>query len=244
VAGPAVRAVTVSLAQVLEARLAHVELHLAAGLSVEGRHVGRVPGRDDHELVRAYRDVAYRQAAGPVGDGADLPAVEEHQGPADVGLHDRRGHVAHQRGVDRQVAAADGAEVDRGRLVTGGFDPRGVRALFETDGAGGRGADVATIDVDVGTAGHARERDGAGTDLTLQVGRDVLRLPGTYRRTRAERVVPGQFEPHVVPARRDAEVEWRDPHERAVDVDVGPAGVRLEGQGAPARLGCLGSYAV
>src|SRR5690606_31319200 len=102
----------------------------------------------------------------------------------------------------------------------------------------------ATIDVDVGTAGHARERDGAGTDLTLQVGRDVLRLPGTYRRTRAERVVPGQFEPHVVPARRDAEVEWRDPHERAVDVDVGPAGGRLEGQGAPARLGCLGSYAV
>src|SRR5690606_20728024 len=87
----------------LEPRLADVALYLAPCLGGEGSHVGRVAGGDDHEFVGPDGHVAHGKATGPVGDGAYLPAVEEHDGSADVGLYSYRSHVGWQPCIDRQV---------------------------------------------------------------------------------------------------------------------------------------------
>src|SRR5690606_17721716 len=99
-----------------EARLAHVQLDGAPALGVEGRHVGGEARGDDDELVRAGLDVGDLQPAGAVGDGADLRAVDEHPGAADVGLHhDGRLQVAHGD-VDRAVAPRRNLEGRHRRL--------------------------------------------------------------------------------------------------------------------------------
>src|SRR5690606_32329121 len=176
------------------------------------------------------------QAAGPVGYRARQRAVDEDLGATDVGLHDDRGLHAAQRNVDRTIATGVYIEVHRLRLVAGQFEAGPVATGLETDGAGRRGADVVTVDVDVCAARRAGEGRRTGAHLLLQVGRDRLNLVAAEVHRGGESVVTVELEANVMVTRPGTKVERGVAHELAIDVGLGAAGRRLQPQGAELRL--------
>src|SRR5690606_36192000 len=100
-----------------EAGLSDVQLDGAPGLEGERRHVGRVAGGHDDDLVAAGLHVAELEAAGAVRDVAGEGAVQEDGRAAHVRLDHDDGAGAAHGGVDHRVAVLRDPEADRLALV-------------------------------------------------------------------------------------------------------------------------------